>query len=774
MKLAPSIEKSLESGYIYAVKHGHELLTTEHFLLGAINQAEMQEMFSALKINGEELQSALEAYLQESVPVGSTANPPMTPMLNNVLQTSVKMAQTQNQDTASLWMVLLSLLMQEDNFANYLLQQHGVDALNLKRYISHGIGKRQALPAGANPEEDQSQGSALEKFGINLNARAKESKIDTLVGRTYEVHRTAQILSRRRKNNPLLVGEPGVGKTAIAEGLAKMIADGKAPDALSDKEIWSLNMGAMLAGTKYRGDFEQRIKNVLDEAQQNPNIILFIDEIHTVIGAGSSGNGAMDASNIIKPALASGELRVIGATTFEEYREFFQKEKALDRRFQKVDVVEPTSEETVAILKGLKPSLEKHHGVKYTQNALDAAVSLSVKYMTDRFLPDKAIDLLDEAGACERLKPEKKRHSFIDKVLIEETVSRVTRIPVSQVSATEKDSLKSLGPDLKAVVFGQDQAINTLASAVVVAKAGLNDGTKPLGSFMFTGPTGVGKTEVVRQLSNSLGIPLVRFDMSEYMEPHSVARLIGSPPGYVGHEKGGLLTDAIFKSPHCVLLLDEIEKAHPDIYNLLLQVFDHGSLTDANGRKVDFKNTIIVMTSNSGAQAAQKANIGFLKADQSSEARKVLDMTFAPEFRNRLDAIVTFVPLGQEEIIKIVDKNLRQLDVHLLDKNVVLEVSDAVRQDLAKQGYVPSMGARPMARLIQDKVKQPLAEKILFGDLEHGGTVCLDKEGDEWVWKVKGNPAPEVAKAKKKTTKSKKPPKDDNPPSSKKRSPAMV
>ena len=772
MKIAHSVEKSLEGGYIYAVQNGHEFLTTEHFLLGAIKQVEVQQMLHSFKVNSEELLVALENFMGENVPVAITTTPPITPTLDRILQSSMQMAQSQSQETATMWMVLLSILKEEDTFSNYLLKKSGIDALAVKRYASHGIGSQQTSSTVAGEEDQgQTQENALAKFGINLNARAKESKIDVLIGREYEIHRTAQILSRRRKNNPLLVGEPGVGKTAIAEGLAKMIADGQAPDALKDKEIWSLNMGAMLAGTKYRGDFEQRIKNVLDEAQQNPNVILFIDEIHTVIGAGSSGNGTMDASNIIKPALASGELRVIGATTFDEYREIFQKEKALDRRFQKVDVVEPTPSETVAILKGLKGSLEKHHGVKYTQNALDAAVELSVKYMTDRFLPDKAIDLLDEAGACERLKPEKKRHNFIDKVLIEETVSRVTRIPVTQVSSTERDSLSNLNDDLKSAVFGQEKAIDTLSSAVVVAKAGLNDERKPLGSFLFTGPTGVGKTEVVRQLSNTLGVPLVRFDMSEYMEAHSVARLIGSPPGYVGHEKGGLLTDAIFKNPHCILLLDEIEKAHPDIYNILLQVFDDGSLTDGNGRKVNFKNTIIVMTSNSGAQAAAKSSIGFLKADQSSEARKVLDMTFAPEFRNRLDAIVTFDALGPKEISKIVDKNVRELERKLAEKNVTIEVSQAVRDDLAQRGYDPAMGARPMARLFQNDLKKPLAEKILFGDLENGGHVFLDKKDSEWVWNIE--PLQAQVKATQKTTKKVTKKKDDNPPSETRR-PAMV
>lgn len=753
MRLAQNSNKAIEKGYNLAIQQGHELCTTDHIMWGLLQSPEVQEMFSKLNIDIASVKNQLLEIISKAQPPGlTTGQPQMTQAVKGVLHSSMAMAVNQQKEEATVFMLLLSTLDVKDSHGVHLLSGHGITSLAVKSYVSHGKPLVERVDAGSSEQSHQSvhaDDSPLLRYASNLNERAKSSKIDTLIGREYEIHRTAQILSRRRKNNPLLVGEPGVGKTAIAEGLAKMIAENKAPEALKGKTIWSLNMGSMVAGTKYRGDFEQRIKDVLDEVKADPNIILFIDEIHTVIGAGGGGNTPMDASNIIKPALASGEMKVIGATTFDEYREFFQKEKALDRRFQKVDVIEPTAEETVAILKGLKSALETHHHVKYTRDAIESAVALSVKFMTDRFLPDKAIDLLDEAGAAETLKSPSKRHSYIDKKLIEEAVAKVTRLPVAQVSSTEKNNLKNLGSDLKAVVFGQDAAIDKLASAVCIAKAGLNDGSTPLGSFLFMGPTGVGKTEVVKQLSKSLGIPLLRFDMSEYMEAHSVAGLIGAPPGYIGHDKGGALTDAVFKSPHSVVLLDEIEKAHPDVFNLLLQVFDHGALTDRNGRTINFKNTIIVMTSNVGAVAAQKNSIGFVKVDQASEATKVMEGTFAPEFRNRLDAIVSFNPLGTPEIKKIVDKNIRQLEIHLENKGVVLELSEAVREDLAKEGFVPSMGARPMARLIQEKLKKPLAEKILFGDLEHGGKVSVDSKDGVWEWTIEGNaPKPEKLAAK--------------------------
>lgn len=757
MNLSPSIESSLHKGLAYAVQHRHGVLTLEHFLWGALHSPELKGLLDAFKVSPIHLQGALEHTMQEQDETLNEDIPSQSHALIRALRNSARMAEGSNSNTITMWMVLLCLLQEPDSYAAYHLQQAGITSFKIKSYASHGQrvaqdDGREGVSLGA--EESAPNESALALFAVNLNQRAEENKIDPLIGRAYEVERTAQILSRRRKNNPLLVGEPGVGKTAIAEGLAKLIVEGKVPEALLGKTVMSLNVGTMLAGTKFRGDFEQRVQNVLDEVKKDPNIILFIDEIHTLIGAGSASGNAMDASNLIKPALASGDLRVIGATTFQEYREIFEKEKALDRRFQKVDVVEPTSEETVDILKGLKKTLEEHHGVKYTTDALQSAVDLSVKYMTDRFLPDKAIDVLDEAGAAERLKPSKQRHKFIDKMLIEQTIAKITRLPVAQVSQDEKNGLEHLSDELKGNVFGQEQAIETLSTAVCISKAGLNDGDKPLGSFLFAGPTGVGKTEIVRQLSKSLGIPLLRFDMSEYMESHSVARLIGSPPGYVGHDKGGLLTDAVFKSPHSVLLLDEIEKAHPDILNLLLQVMDRGALTDSNGRTVNFKNTFVIMTTNAGAQAAQKASMGFVKADHSSDGKQVINTSFAPEFRNRLDAIVLFKALGEPEIAKIVDKNIRLLAAPLKEKGVSLEVSEAVRSQMATEGFDQLMGARPMARVISDKLKKPLAQMILFGDLKNGGVASVDKgEDGEWVWtsipavaSVEAEPQPVVVK----------------------------
>lgn len=761
MKLTVNTEKALDQAFTLASRLHHDLVTVDHLLWGLMYTPEVQDLFGKSNIPMETFKESLLGIIQSNQSSNNIlSGPSLTPALQAVVGRAIALAAQQQKDEANVWMVLLQLLQVEESGSVYLLNKNGIDALAIKRFISHGVAPNSATTGEGFMSSDGTDGtdqmSALQRYGVNLNEKALAQKIDPLIGREYEIQRTAQILGRRRKNNPLLVGEPGTGKTAIAEGLAKMIAENKCPEALKGKQIWSLSMGTMVAGTKYRGDFEQRIKDVLDEALADPNIILLIDEIHTLIGAGGGGN-AMDASNIIKPALASGDLRVIGATTFDEYREVFQKEKALDRRFQKVDILEPSPEETVTILKGLKKGLESHHGVKYTRDAIEAAVALSVKYMTDKHLPDKAIDLLDEAGSAEKLKPAKARRHYIDKGLIEETVSRVTRIPVAQVSSSEKEGIKNLAPDLKAVVFGQDNAIDKLSSAITVAKAGLNDGEKPLGSFLFMGPTGVGKTEVTKQLSKSLGIPLLRFDMSEYMEAHSVAKLIGSPPGYVGHDKGGLLTDAVFKNPHAIILLDEIEKAHPDIYNILLQVLDHGTLTDSNGRAVNFKNTLIVMTSNVGATAAARNSIGFIKGDQSGEAVKVMESKFAPEFRNRIDAIVNFSSLGTQEIKRIVDKNIRALEVHLKDKNVTIDVSESVRDDLAREGYVPAMGARPMARLVLEKLKKPLAEKILFGELENGGTVFIDKNPTtgEWDWRIEALPAPVVAEKTKATARKK-------------------
>ena len=753
MNIAPSIEESVHKGLKLAQEKNHEFMTLEHFLWAAIKSPEVSTMLNAMGVNLRDLNADLEAHLE-----AMEVNPDMlrlarapqpTVAFNRVLHDAVQMTHRHNRDQVSIQFVLLVLLDQTDSHANYFLQRHNVTQLKLKTYIAHGVpglGRDPSVASdpAAPPEEKQ---SPLQKYAVNLNQRALDSKIDPLIGRSHEIERAAQILTRRRKNNPLLVGEPGVGKTAIAEGLARMIVEKSVPEALQDKEIWSLNLGAMVAGTKYRGDFEQRIKDVLDEVGTRPNVILFIDEIHTLIGAGAAGGSSMDASNIIKPALASGDLRVIGATTFQEYREVFERDKALDRRFQRVPVVEPTPAETVGILKGLKKTFETYHQVRYTAEAVQAAVDLSVKYMTDRFLPDKAIDVLDEAGAAERLKPAANRHKFIDRPLIEQVVAKMTNIPVSQVSQDDRDSLKTLQDDLRGVVFGQDEAIDKLATAVCVAKAGLNDERKPLGSFLFAGPTGVGKTEVARQLGLKLGIPLLRFDMSEYMEAHSVARLIGAPPGYVGHDKGGLLADAVFKNPHAILLLDEIEKAHPDIQNIMLQVMDNGSLTDSNGRNINFRNVFVVFTTNSGTKALQRGSMGFLNSDRSSEGRQEMEAAFAPEFRNRLDAVVTFSALGPDQILKIVDKNIKLLQDMLAPKGVTLVVDNDVRAGLAKDGYVPAMGARPMARLVQERLKKPLSQHLLFGGLDKGGQVSVGLKDGELSWTVTPNPPVEpVAK----------------------------
>lgn len=734
MNLSDNVKKSLENAFTLAVTNKHEMLTTEHILWGVLQLDDFRGMLKSFNVKEESLENLLMEHFKTHQTYRPQQNQPdMTINVNKLLQRSVIMAKDQNKDSVSLWLLLLNILKDTESSASYFLKICDIDEYKIKTYASHG-SLQEKIPAGLS-EDDSEKADNLNKFAVNLNKKARDNKIDELIGRHYEIERTAQILSRRHKNNPLLVGEPGVGKTAIAEGLAKLIVDGQVPDSLKDKEIYSLQMGALLAGTKYRGEFEQRIQNILEQVKNNPQIILFIDEIHTLIGAGSVSSNTMDASNIMKPALASGELRVIGATTFQEYREIFEKEKALDRRFQKVDVVEPTVQEAIEILKGLKKGLEAHHNVKYTKDAIESAVQLSVRYLSDRFLPDKAIDVLDEAGAAEHLKSSDKKHAFIDKKLIEETIARITKLPLQQISEQEKTNLENLETDLKSQVFGQDEAIETLSTSVCISKAGLNDEGKPLGSFLFAGPTGVGKTEIAKQLSHHLGIPLLRFDMSEYMEPHSIARLIGSPPGYVGHDKGGLLTDAVFKNQHSILLLDEIEKAHPDILNILLQVLDHGRLTDSNGRVVNFKNTFVILTTNAGASAIQKPTIGFLKQDTSSDGKKALNASFSPELRNRLDSIITFKSLSETEIVKIVDKNLNELQKMLKDKKIKLHIHADIKHELAKIGFDPLMGARPMARVIQDKIKKPLSRLMLFGDLKNGGTISITpSETTDWNW----------------------------------------
>jgi ATP-dependent Clp protease ATP-binding subunit ClpA (EC 3.4.21.92) len=645
--------------------------------------------------------------------------------------------------------VLVAIFGEKDSHAVYFLNQQDVTRLDIVNYLSHGIAKQgEENDAVGQPEsegkaeggEGEGKGDALTEFASNLNDMARQGRIDPLVGRGDEIERTIQVLCRRRKNNPLYVGEAGVGKTALAEGLAKRIVEGEVPDVLLDAVIYSLDLGALVAGTKYRGDFEKRLKGVLASIKKIPGAILFVDEIHTIIGAGSASGGTMDASNLIKPALASGELRCIGSTTFQEYRGIFEKDRALARRFQKIDIVEPTVGETYEILQGLKPKYESHHGVTYADDALQAAVDLSVKHIGDRLLPDKAIDVIDEAGARQRLLPEGARKELIDVEEIETIVAKMARIPAKQVSSSDKDVLQHLERNLKMVIFGQDPAIETLASSIKLARSGLANPEKPIGNFLFTGPTGVGKTEVTKQLALQLGIELVRFDMSEYMEPHSVSRLIGAPPGYVGFDQGGLLTEKIVKTPHCVLLLDEVEKAHPDIFNILLQVMDRGVLTDTNGREANFKNVILVMTTNAGAAQASRRTIGFTQQDHSTDAMEVIRRSFTPEFRNRLDAIVQFQGLGFDHILRVVDKFVIELEMLLQEKHVSLSATPAARDWLAQHGFDPLMGARPMARLIQDKVKRPLADELLFGKLVDGGRVSIDVRDGELMVDAQAEP----------------------------------
>ncbi|GAE59529.1 ATP-dependent Clp protease ATP-binding subunit ClpA [Xanthomonas arboricola pv. pruni MAFF 301427] len=646
--------------------------------------------------------------------------------------------------------MLVAIFGEKDSHAVYFLNQQDITRLDIVNYLSHGIAKlgedgEQPSASDGEPKseggEGEAKGDALAEFATNLNEQARNGKIDPLVGRGDEIERTIQVLCRRRKNNPLYVGEAGVGKTAIAEGLAKRIVDNDVPEVLADAVIFSLDLGALVAGTKYRGDFEKRLKGVLAALKKVPNAVLFIDEIHTIIGAGSASGGTMDASNLIKPALSSGELRCIGSTTFQEYRGIFEKDRALARRFQKIDIVEPTVGETFEILQGLKPKYEAHHGVTYADDALQAAVDLSVKHIGDRLLPDKAIDVIDEAGARQRLLPEGKRKELIDIEEIEIIVAKMARIPAKQVSATDKDVLQHLERNLKMVIFGQNPAIETLAGSIKLARSGLANPEKPIGNFLFAGPTGVGKTEVTKQLALQLGIELVRFDMSEYMEAHSISRLIGAPPGYVGFDQGGLLTEKVVKTPHCVLLLDEVEKAHPDIFNILLQVMDRGILTDTNGREANFKNVILVMTTNAGATQASRRSIGFTKQDHSTDAMESIRRGFTPEFRNRLDAIVQFQPLGFDHILRVVDKFIIELEMLLQEKHVSLSATPTARDWLAQHGFDPLMGARPMSRVIQEKIKRPLADELLFGKLVEGGRVNIDVKDGELV--VEAHPEPE-------------------------------
>jgi ATP-dependent Clp protease ATP-binding subunit ClpA len=746
------LEQSIGQCYKRARDARHEFMTVEHLLLALLDNASAETVLKAVGADFPRLRHELEEAIQASVnPLAEDDGRDTQPTLGfqRVLQRAVYHVQSSGSKEVTGANVLVAIFGEKDSHATYFLNKQDVHRLDVVNYISHGIahsdGEGDAKPsAGDTPQgegsESEPKGDPLSEFASNLNELAAAGKIDPLVGRAEEVERTIQILCRRRKNNPLYVGEAGVGKTALAEGLAKRIVDGDVPEVLSEAVIYSLDLGALVAGTKYRGDFEKRLKGVLVALKKQPNAILFIDEIHTIIGAGSASGGTMDASNLIKPVLANGDLRCIGSTTFQEYRGIFEKDRALARRFQKIDIVEPTVGETIEILKGLKPRYELHHGVSYADDALKAAVDLSVKHIGDRLLPDKAIDVIDEAGARQRLMPVESRKSLIDVEEIETIVAKMARIPAKQVSSSDKDVLQHLERNLKMVIFGQDEAIGSLTSAIKLARSGLANPDKPIGNFLFAGPTGVGKTEVTKQLAMQLGIELVHFDMSEYMESHSVSRLIGAPPGYVGFDQGGLLTEKIVKTPHCVLLLDEIEKAHPDIFNILLQVMDRGVLTDTNGREANFRNVILVMTTNAGATQAARRTIGFTKQDHSSDSMEAIRRSFTPEFRNRLDAVVQFQALGFEHILRVVDKFLIELEVLLHEKQVSLSATPEARDWLAKHGFDPLMGARPMGRLIQDKIKRPLADELLFGKLMNGGRINLDVMDGELRLDVQAEP----------------------------------
>jgi len=737
------LELTIGQCYKDAREQRHEFMTVEHLLLALLENPSAAAVLRACNADMAKLGKDLKAIILETVPVLPVSDERDTqPTLGfqRVLQRAVYHVQSSGRKEVTGANVLVAIFGEKDSHAVYFLNQQEINRLDVVNYISHGVAKISQDPLSqqqnADPNKegeggDEPRGNPLVEFASNLNDLARQGKIDPLIGRVEEIERTIQVLCRRRKNNPLYVGEAGVGKTALAEGLAKRIVEGEVPEVLKPCTIYALDMGALVAGTKYRGDFEKRLKAVIAELKKQPHAILFIDEIHTIIGAGSASGGTMDASNLIKPVLASGELRCIGSTTFQEFRGVFEKDRALARRFQKIDVVEPTVAETVEILKGLKSRFEDHHKVQYTGEALKAAVDLSVKHIGDRLLPDKAIDVIDEAGARQRLMPEKDRKTVVDVSEIEFIVARMARIPPKQVSASDKDVLKNLDRNLKMVVFGQDKAIDALASSIKMARSGLGNAQKPIGSFLLAGPTGVGKTEVTRQLALQLGIELIRFDMSEYMEAHSVSRLIGAPPGYVGFDQGGLLTEQITKHPHCVLLLDEIEKAHPDVYNILLQIMDHGKLTDTNGREANFRNVILVMTTNAGAAQAARRSIGFVEQNHATDAMEVIRRAFSPEFRNRLDAIIQFASLDMEHILRVVDKFLIELEAQLQEKHVALNVDAEARRWLAEHGFDPQMGARPMARVIQENVKRPLADELLFGKLSGGGRVYLGVKDDK-------------------------------------------
>ncbi len=744
--LSRELEATLNAAFQEATSRRHEFMTVEHLLLALLDNSSALRVLKACGVDLQTLRNDLNEFIESTTPVIATDAPQReaqpTLAFQRVLQRAIFHVQSSGRNEVQGENVLVAIFSEQESQAVYMLRMLNISRIDVVNFIAHGVtrfadqsestGNAPGGQGGETGAPAGGEGSALEQFATDLNAQAKKGFIDPLVGRAQELERVCQTLVRRRKNNPLLVGESGVGKTAIAEGLAKRIVEDEVPDAIKGSVVYSLDMGALLAGTKYRGDFEKRFKNLLAELGEKENAILFIDEIHTIIGAGAASGGVMDASNLLKPLLTSGRFRCIGSTTYQEYRGIFEKDRALSRRFQKIDVPEPSVAETVEILQGLKSRFEEHHGLRYTQGALQSAAELSAKYINDRFLPDKAIDVIDEAGAYQQLQPASKRKKTVGVGDVEAVVARIARIPPKSVSSSDREQLRNLGPQLKMVVFGQEAAIDTLDAAIKLARAGLREGEKPIGSFLFAGPTGVGKTEVSRQLAQVLGVELLRFDMSEYMERHTVSRLIGAPPGYVGFDQGGLLTDAVTKHPHCVLLLDEIEKAHPDVFNLLLQVMDHGSLTDNNGRKADFRNVILIMTTNAGAELMSRASIGFRHQDHASDGMESIKKMFSPEFRNRLDAIVQFGALGRDVIKTVVDKFLVQLQAQLDDKKVHIEVDEAAREWLAEHGYDEKMGARPMARLIQEKLKKPLAEAVLFGALaKAGGKVVVTLADDD-------------------------------------------
>ncbi|WP_417718404.1 ATP-dependent Clp protease ATP-binding subunit ClpA [Salipiger sp.] len=745
-----TLEQAIHSALALANSRSHEFATLEHLLLALIDEPDAVRVMKACSVDTEELRTTLVEFIDEDLSnlvtdiEGSEAVP--TAAFQRVIQRAAIHVQSSGRTEVTGANVLVAIFAERESNAAYFLQEQDMTRYDAVNFIAHGVAKNPAYGEsrpvqGAQeqeeetkaeaPEKESNKESALAKYCVDLNAKSRKGDVDPLIGRESEVERCIQVLCRRRKNNPLLVGDPGVGKTAIAEGLARKIVSGDTPEVLSETTIYSLDMGALLAGTRYRGDFEERLKAVVTELEEHPDAVLFIDEIHTVIGAGATSGGAMDASNLLKPALQGGKLRTMGSTTYKEFRQHFEKDRALSRRFQKIDVNEPSVEDTVKILKGLKPYFEEHHSVKYTADAIKSAVELSARYINDRKLPDKAIDVIDEAGAAQHLVVESKRRKTIGAREIEDVVAKIARIPPKNVSKNDAEVLKDLERTLKRVVFGQDKAIEALSSAIKLARAGLREPEKPIGNYLFAGPTGVGKTEVAKQLASSLGVELLRFDMSEYMEKHAVSRLIGAPPGYVGFDQGGQLTDGVDQHPHCVLLLDEIEKAHPDVYNILLQVMDHGSLTDHNGRTVDFRNVILIMTSNAGAAEQAKAAIGFNRDRRTGEDTAAIERTFTPEFRNRLDAVISFQPLPREVILSVVEKFVLQLEAQLLDRNVTIELTRPAAEWLAEKGYDDKMGARPLGRVIQESIKKPLAEELLFGKLTKGGLVKVGvKDGE--------------------------------------------